>query len=96
MFTLLMQNFSHIIKEKVNSKEIIFLTKHGTRGVSHLAFMDDLLVFCKARVESFKGVKRVFDEFQKATRLRVSEAKSEFFSSHGPLEIFHNSCRPYI
>jgi len=49
LFTLLMQNFSHIMKTKVKNGEISVFKKHGTKGVSHLGYTDDLLDFCKAK-----------------------------------------------
>lgn len=81
LFTLLMQNFTSIIDEKVGSGDIKLYKLHGARAVSHLVYADDLVVFCKARANSLSAVKSVFDIFAKSTGLGVSERKSEVFFS---------------
>lgn len=47
----------------------------------HLAYANDLLIFCKAKKNCFEGVKKLLEEFTLASGLEVSERKSETFFS---------------
>lgn len=53
--------------------------------VSHLLFADDLLVFCRANVRSFKGVSKLLNALELNTGLRINKAKSTCFFSRGTL-----------
>lgn len=82
LFTLLMQNFSSVINQKVESGDLGLYKVNGTKAVSHLAYADDLMVFCKATESSFTTLRDIFYIFRGNTGLRVSTGKSEvFFSS---------------
>lgn len=54
----------------------------GSPTVSHLLYMDDILVTCQASTGGVEVMKRVFDCFGKWSRLKVNGGKScIFFSS---------------
>lgn len=74
-----MQNFTSLINENVNSREVKLYKQLGTKFVSHLTYVDDLLVFYKARVGSFTTIKKVFELFKMNNGSKVSERKSFTF-----------------
>lgn len=57
LFTLLMQNFTSLIKESTDRRDIKPYKQSKTKGVTHLIYADDLLVFCKAKENCLRAVK---------------------------------------
>lgn len=82
IFTLIMQNITILINERVKRKQINTFKKHNIMRISHLVYADDLIIFCKAKIETFKSIDKVFKIFEGRTGLRVSEKKSEVFFSN--------------
>lgn len=68
-----MQNFSELIKSE---GQIKLYKQSRAKGISHLAYADDLMVFCKAREGSLTEVGKVFERFYVNTGLKVSNSKS--------------------
>lgn len=61
LFMLLMQHFSSLVDESVAKGEIKPYKQSRTRGVTHLIYVDDLLVFYKAKERCLLGVKKLFE-----------------------------------
>jgi len=58
--------------------------------LSHLLFADDVLLFTKAKCSQFRFVFELFDEFSKASGLKINLSKSRaFFSSGTPKAKIH-------
>jgi hypothetical protein len=51
--------------------------------ISHLLFADDMLVFSRANVKSFKGINLLLDSFANNTGLSVNKDKSRIYFSKG-------------
>lgn len=52
-------------------------------GLSHLFFVDDVLLFVKAKNNQVKLLKEILDNFCRASGLKVNEAKSIFLAYMG-------------
>ncbi|KAE8676000.1 hypothetical protein F3Y22_tig00111640pilonHSYRG00245 [Hibiscus syriacus] len=50
-------------------------------GLTHLSFVDDLLIFCKSNVDSVIGVLSVLDRFYQISGLNLNSSKSELFAA---------------
>ncbi|XP_039045554.1 uncharacterized protein LOC120185389 [Hibiscus syriacus] len=50
-------------------------------GITHLSFVDDLLIFCKGNVESVIGVITVLESFYEMSGLNLNAAKYMFFTA---------------
>lgn len=87
IFALLMQNLTILINKRVETKQISTFKKHNNiMGISYLIYIDDVLIFCRSKKESFKSINEVFRLFEERTRLRVNEAKSEVFFSNSTID----------
>jgi hypothetical protein len=51
--------------------------------LSHLLFADDVLLFIKAKSSQFRFVLELFDEFSKASGLKINLSKSRALFSSG-------------
>lgn len=71
-----MQNFTSLINESVAKKEIKPYKQSRTKGVTHLMYADDLLVFCKVKESCFIVVKKLFQQFTANTGLVINSQKS--------------------
>ena len=76
LFTLLMQNFSSLINEKENRQELKPFKQSRVKGITHLMYADDLLVFCKAKRNCLTAVKELFKQFSANTGLCINNHKS--------------------
>ena len=49
--------------------------------LTHLCFVDDLLIFTKGNLESILGIQNIMKQFYLFSRLQLNNAKCELFSS---------------
>jgi len=83
LFILCMKKLSSAINNAMNQRnwEPIRINNTGSQ-LSHLLFADDVLLFIKAKSSQFKFVSKLFDDFSKASGLKVNLSKSRaLFSS---------------
>lgn len=83
LFTILMENFTRSVEEKVQEGKLKLFKCRGCMAISHLAYADDLLLFCKATRTSLLAIKDSFKEFLDSTGLHISPTKSRVFFSGG-------------
>lgn len=63
IFVLCMEIFSRKLKAMSENQDISFHLKCKEVGLVHLAFANDLLIFCRGDVKSVKLVKKCIEEF---------------------------------
>lgn len=79
LFVLCMEALSRSLRETSKVSSFKFHPKCKQLGVVHLAFADDLLIFCKGHIPSLKLIKNCLEEFSKASGLRANLDKSQCF-----------------
>lgn len=55
--------------------------KCSKTGLTHLSFVDDLLIFCDGTVESVKCILEVLQDFQSRSGLAISLEKTSIFTA---------------
>ncbi|KAF9624332.1 hypothetical protein IFM89_009615 [Coptis chinensis] len=69
LFVLVMEIFKSIVKEKIEAKQIKYHSKCKKIRLSHLAFADDVLFFCRGEAESIRSLKECIEVFGHKTTL---------------------------
>lgn len=59
----MLKYLSGLMAQAAEAKKIELFTMRGTLIESHLAFVDDVIFFCRASTKSCKGLKEVLEEF---------------------------------
>ncbi|XP_077222163.1 uncharacterized protein LOC143856007 [Tasmannia lanceolata] len=83
LFCVCMEMLSVIIDEAASFNQIITPFSKGSLSITHLLFVDDVLLFAEASVLSAKGINDCFNRFMKCSGLEVNLNKSEVFFSEG-------------
>lgn len=65
--------------EKYTERVLKYHPTHKKLSVSHLMFVDDLMLFSNASVESTMGLKCVLSKFSTVSGLYINEQKSNVF-----------------
>ncbi|GJV32920.1 RNA-directed DNA polymerase, eukaryota, reverse transcriptase zinc-binding domain protein [Tanacetum coccineum] len=80
IFTLVMEVFTLILQKQI-SEDVKFKYHWGCKDlqISHLCFVDDLLVLCHGDLNSVKVVKRALDMFSSVSGLNPNIGKSIVF-----------------
>ena len=81
LFVLCMEVLSRMLGVMAEKPGFGFHPKCARVGLTHLAFADDLLIFCKGDLSSVREVKTCLGEFFEMSGLRVNVAKSTIFTS---------------
>ena len=78
LFMLYMERLSLLISERVEKSEWkpTKITRHGM-GISHLLFVDGIVLFAKARPSQMWVVMDVLKDFEKMSGLAVNVEKSK-------------------
>lgn len=58
-----------------NKKKLNTFIMEGTKSVSHLLFVDDLIIFTKANVKLIKEAKKILQRFYDFFRLKANSIK---------------------
>ena len=59
----------------------------GGPKLSHLFFIDDILIFCKASLAECDALQRILRVYEKASGQQLNQAKTSlFFSKNTPLQ----------
>lgn len=66
--------------------ELIYFLGRGL-PLSHLLFVDNVMIFCKANGDQAKVVVVILDKFNEVSRLKVNLDKSNFICSKGVLHV---------
>lgn len=87
LFTLCMEYFSRLMEARTSAAGFEYHSRCQQSRLNHLAYADDLVIFCKARESSVRTILEVLDEFVGVSGLRVNQQKSDvFFTGVDPLE----------
>ena len=89
LFLLCAEGLSSLIKAAVNSRNMEGIANYrGSPKLSHLFFVDDSLIFCKASLKECAFLQRVLEIYEKASGQQLNQAKSSlYFSRNTPKEI---------
>lgn len=79
IFVLCMEILSRKLSDMAKNPRFSFHPKCKAVGLVHLAFADDLLIFCKGDIESVSMVKQCVDVFIEASGLTSNPDKSHCF-----------------
>lgn len=83
LFAQVMESLFVAIEDRVVRGDVKLFKVHGMIGVSHLAYVDNLLLLCKATTQSLKGFEDILNDFSMNTGMLVSQSQSEVFFSNG-------------
>ncbi|KAL8091842.1 hypothetical protein AgCh_034194 [Apium graveolens] len=87
LFTLVMQVFSLMLKRRISEGGAFkYHPKCAKLGITHLSFVDDLLLFSAADPFSVQILKDSLDEFGSCSGLWPNNAKSNIFSDNVPYD----------
>ena len=89
LFLLCAEGLSSLIKTSVANGVIKgILVCRGGPELSHLFFVDDSLIFCKASLEDCDELQRVLGVYERASGQQLNWAKTSlFFSKNNPRDI---------
>lgn len=64
LFAMVLEFFSQQLIEATKEKKIDVYKIGGIEVESHLAFVDDVVLFCRANEKSFRTIKSIIQEFK--------------------------------
>jgi len=76
LFLLVVEGLSRIIQEQVKEKNIEGVSVARGLKITHLMFVDDVILFGNGKITEWTVYKKVLDLFCKATRMNFSLQKS--------------------
>ncbi|XP_074267357.1 uncharacterized protein LOC141590687 [Silene latifolia] len=84
LFTLFLEYFTRILDLVTLKPQFRFHPLCKAMGLCHLAFADDLLIFCRGDQDSVKIIMRAFMSFSDASGLCMNKDKSDIFMNGVP------------
>ncbi|KAE8726370.1 Kinesin-13A [Hibiscus syriacus] len=81
LFVLIMNVLSNLLNTAASKGMFSFHPKCKNIGLTHLSFADDLLIFCKGKLEFVLGVITVLDCFYEFSVLKLNAGKYELFTA---------------
>ena len=93
LFLICAEGLSHMLSMAKEKKKItgLSITRGGTR-ISHLVFVDDTLLFCRANLEEWSNMHRILQAYEKASGQRLNMEKTSLFFGKN----ISNETRVYI
>nr|XP_009780098.1 PREDICTED: uncharacterized protein LOC104229207 [Nicotiana sylvestris] len=79
LFVLAMEYLQREFIQLVKIKEFKFHPRCKKLGVVHVCFADDLLIFCKADIQSVRLLKQAFHKFAMVSGLQANAEKSSIY-----------------
>lgn len=97
LFVICMNMLSHMLDKAAVRKEIGYHPRCQNILLTHLCFVDDLLVFTDGMKSSIEGILRIFKAFAAMSRLKISLEKSTLYmaGTTGDQESEIHSCFPF-
>ena len=82
LFLLCSKGLNGLIEQAVASKDIegVALCRNGPK-ISHLLFVDDSLLFGRARVEDVRKIREVLGKYEQASGQKLNSDKTTLFFS---------------
>ena len=87
LFIIAMATLSKLLDAAVEHEVYDYHPKCKRIKLTHLCFVDDLMIFTKGNVDSILGIQNVLKLFYYFLELQLNNEKSEFFSSGIPGEM---------
>ncbi|GKV05641.1 hypothetical protein SLEP1_g17628 [Rubroshorea leprosula] len=81
LFVLVMEYLTRKLKELDMQEKFKYHSKCRVMQLTHLIFVDDIMLFCKADEESTVLMMQKFEEFARVSGLEVNRMKSQVFFS---------------
>ena len=84
LFLLCSEGLNGLIQHAVDVGEVegVFLCRNGPK-ISHLFFVDDSLLFCRARIEDINIIQEILRKYEKASGQKINSEKTNLFFSKG-------------
>lgn len=84
-FVLAMQVLSWLLENSIDKGEIKYHWKCIKTKITHVCFVDDLMIFCKGELDSIQAIKNVLLQFEALSGLSPNPSKSNilFFCGVG-------------
>lgn len=81
LFVLCMEYFSRLMHARIVAQcgDFSYHPKCSRIQLTHLIFVDDLLLFCRGDIESLTSLKTVLDDFSSMSGLQLNKRKSSIF-----------------
>ena len=92
LFLLIAEGFSRMIKELADHGDIVGIEVAARIFITHLLFVDDILLFGGGTFREWQAIKKALDVFCDASGMRISPDKSQFYHSKwepDELEVLH-------
>lgn len=77
LFLLLAKGLSQLVQKAKRDGSIRGLEVAINMFISHLLFVDEILLFSNGNINEIKEIKRILNLFMKATRMQVNHRKSQ-------------------
>ena len=78
----------------VGEVEGVFLCRNGPK-ISHLFFVDDSLLFCRARIEDINTIQEILRKYEKASGQKINSEKTNLFFQQGCSQILQRSIKKF-
>ncbi|KAL0716280.1 hypothetical protein Bca4012_065602 [Brassica carinata] len=76
-----MNCLSHMLNSAAANGEFAYHDTCAPTGLTHLCFVDDLLIFSDGTLSSVQGILKVLHSFKELSGLAISISKTSFFSA---------------
>ncbi|GKC90120.1 RNA-directed DNA polymerase, eukaryota, reverse transcriptase zinc-binding domain protein, partial [Tanacetum coccineum] len=88
LFTIIMEVFNLMIKRQISlDKRFKYYWGCKEMGITHLCFVDDLMLLCHANKNSASILRRALDEFSHTSGLYPSMIKSTVYFGNVPNDV---------
>ncbi|KAL0925744.1 hypothetical protein M5K25_004114 [Dendrobium thyrsiflorum] len=72
-----------------------FSKNNGGIDISHLCFIDDIIIFCNGSIQCVKKVKKFLTSFERVSGLKFNNSKFSFIGGKGMSSMHYNNIKLY-
>jgi hypothetical protein len=87
LFVMAMEGLSSLLGEVAGSPAFTYHPKCAAVNLTHLCFVDDLLIFSTATTSSVTAIVEVLAEFEELSGLKANPSKSSIFLASVPVAV---------
>jgi hypothetical protein len=80
LFLLVVESLSRLIHNEVNSTNLKGIKISLNFSLTHLLFVDDILIFCEGNISYISSLKEILQTFYLATCMQINMEKSSLYS----------------
>lgn len=95
LFTVCMEYLSRMLSGAKDNKELSYHPRCASMKITHLCFVDDLMIFCKGNLGSVKVIKTILEEFGTVLGLQLNAPKSRVYLGSDSEHIHHFICKQF-